>query len=102
MKEDFQRFWELKAPWRIASFFLDWTERAKRTRIETMRKLARTLDRHGELIFNWFEARGEISAAAVEGMNLKVKLTTRRFLRISRPKHHQIRSLSQSRQLTVS
>ena len=78
MKEDFQRFWELKAPWRIASFFLDWTERAKRTRIEPMRKLARTLDRHVELIFNWFEARGEISAGAVEGMNLKVKLTTRR------------------------
>ena len=27
---------------------------------------------------SWFEAKGEISAGAVEGMNLKVKLTTRR------------------------
>jgi transposase len=78
MKEDFQRFWELKAPWRIASFFVDWVERAKRTQIEPMRKLAATLERHAELIVNWFEAKGEISAGAVEGMNLKVKLTTRR------------------------
>lgn len=78
MKEDFQRLWDYKAPWRIAAFFVDWIERAKRTQIEPMLKVAETLDRHSELIFNWFTAKGEISAGAVEGMNLKVKLTTRR------------------------
>jgi transposase len=78
MKEDFQRIWAYKARWRIGSFFQDWLDRAKRSRIEPMKKLAGTLDRHAESIFNWFEAKGEISAGAVEGMNLKVKLTTRR------------------------
>lgn len=78
MKEDFQRIWSYKAPWRIGPFFADWIDRARRTRIEPMRKLAKTLEDHAELIFNWFSARGEISAGAVEGMNLKVKLTTRK------------------------
>lgn len=78
MKEDFQRIWEYKAPWRIGYFFAEWVDRAKRSRIEPMAKLAGTLESHAEQIFNWFEAKGEISAGAVEGMNLKVKLTTRR------------------------
>src|SRR5690606_40889791 len=59
-------------------FFQDWVDRAKRTRIKPMQTLAKTLESHAEQIFNWFEAKGEISAGAVEGMNLKVKLTTRR------------------------
>ena len=78
MKEDFQRILEYKARWRIGYFFQDWLERAKRSRIEPMKKLAGALDRHAELIFNWFEAKGEISAGAVEGMNLEVESTTRR------------------------
>jgi transposase len=78
MKEDFQRLWEYKSPWRIAYFFEDWIERAKRTRIEPIKKLARTLEGHAELIFNWHLAKGEISAGAVEAMNSKCKLTTRR------------------------
>ena len=31
-----------------------------------------------ELILNWFEAKGTISAGIVEGFNNQVKLTTRR------------------------
>ncbi len=62
MKEDFQRMWMYTSSWRI----------------EPMKKVARTLEEHAELIFNWFETKGEISSGAVEGMNLKVKLTTRR------------------------
>jgi transposase len=85
MKEDFQRLWGFTQPWRIGYFFHDWIERAQRTRIEPMRKLARTLERHAEPIFNWFEAKGAISAGAVEGMNLKVKLTTRRSYGFRQP-----------------
>ena len=36
------------------------------------------LRRHQDLILNWFKARGTISAAAVEGLNNKAKLTTRK------------------------
>lgn len=78
MKEDFQRIWTYTSSWRIARFFNEWVDRAMRCRIEPMKKVARTLEDHAELIFNWFEAKGEISSGAVEGMNLKVKLTTRR------------------------
>jgi len=78
MKEDFQRIWDYKQQWRIGYFFQDWVDRAKRTRIKPMQTLAKTLESHAEQLFNWFEAKGEISAGAVEGMNLKVKLTTRR------------------------
>ncbi len=36
------------------------------------------LRRHRGLLLNWFRARGTISAAAVEGLNNKLKLTTRK------------------------
>ena len=49
-----------------------------RSRIEPMKKVARMLRRHRPLLLNWFRARGEISAAVVEGFNNKAKLTTRK------------------------
>ena len=49
-----------------------------RSKIEPMKKAARTLRRHRPLILNWFRAKGAISAGTVEGLNNKVKLTTRK------------------------
>ena len=43
-----------------------------------MKKVARMLDRHAELILNWFIAKGTISAGIVEGLNYNVKLTLRK------------------------
>ena len=43
-----------------------------------MKRVARMLRRHRELLLNWFRARGTISAAAVEGLNNKLKVTTRK------------------------
>ena len=43
-----------------------------------MKKFARSIRGHRELILNWFRARGEISAGVVEGMNNKLKLTVRK------------------------
>ncbi len=43
-----------------------------------MKKVARTLERHGELILNWFVAKGTISAGIVEGLNYNVKLTMKK------------------------
>jgi transposase len=40
--------------------------------------VARMLRRHRPLLLNWFRARGEISAAVVEGFDNKAKLTTRK------------------------
>lgn len=78
LKEDFQRFWEYVSPhW--AGRFLDlWCSKTMRSKIEPMKKVARTLRTHRELLLNWFRARGAISSGIVEGFNNKAKLTTRR------------------------
>ena len=78
LKESFQHFWSDKS-WHWAGGFLDyWTERAMRSRLEPMKKVARMLRRHEPLILNWFEAKGEISSGAVEGLNNKIRVVTRR------------------------
>jgi transposase len=78
LKEEFQLLWGYTSPtW--ASRYLDrWCTRALRSRIEPMKKIARTLRGHRTLILNWFHARGEISGGAVEGFNHKAKLTFRK------------------------
>ena len=43
-----------------------------------MKKMARMLRAHEDLLMNWFRARGELSSAAVEGLNNKVRVITRR------------------------
>jgi transposase len=78
LREDFEPFWSYRSvDW--ASAFLDaWCARVMRSRIQPMKKVARMLRRHRPLLINWFRARGEISAGAVEGLNNKAKLTTRK------------------------
>ena len=43
-----------------------------------MKKVATTLRSHKPLIMNWFKAKGLLSSGAVEGLNLKAKLTIRK------------------------
>lgn len=78
LKEDLQFLWEFGSPTRAASFLQDWCRRTLRSRIEPMKKVARTLRNHEALILNWFRAEGRISAGVVEGFNNKAKLTTRK------------------------
>ncbi len=78
LKESFQHFWKYRCPiW--AEFFLkEWTQRAMRSRLEPMKKVARMLRSHEALILNWFKARGEVSTGATEGLNNKIRVVTRR------------------------
>src|SRR5204863_9940483 len=59
-------------------FLYELTWRSLRSRIEPMMKVARMLRAHQELILNWFRAKGEISSGAVEGLNNKIRVVTRR------------------------
>jgi transposase len=78
LKDLFEHFWTYRSV-RHAGDFLDyWTWRALRSRMEPMKKVARMLRSHQELLLNWFRARGEISSAAVEGLNNKIRVVTRR------------------------
>src|SRR6185369_5570349 len=78
LREDFQRLWEYRSAWWAGKFLDEWTGRVMRSRLEPMEKVARTLRNHRPLILNWFRARGEVSSGAVEGLNNKVKLVTRK------------------------
>ena len=78
MREDFQRFWEYKTPAWADKFLEDWMRRTMRSKIVPMKKVAKMLGSHKGLILNWFRAGGKLSSGAVEGLNLKAKLTTRK------------------------
>jgi len=78
LKETFQHFWKYKSVTWAGSFLDYWTTRAMRSRLEPMKKVARTLRAHQELLLNWFRAKGELSSGAVEGLNNKIRVVTRR------------------------
>jgi transposase len=78
LREEFQRVWEYKSAWWAGTFLDEWTGRVMRSRLEPMKKIARSIRGHRPLILNWFRARGQVSAGAVEGLNTKVKLVTRK------------------------
>jgi transposase len=48
-----------------------------RSRIEPMKKIAKMLRAHRDLILNYFKARKVISSGVVEGLNNKAKVTIR-------------------------
>ena len=78
LKEVFAHFWEYKSVIWAGAFLDYWSQRAMRSRLEPMKKVARMLRSHEELILNWFRAKGEISSGAVEGLNNKIRVVTRR------------------------
>jgi len=78
LKESFQALWEYKS-FHWAGVFLDgWLKRAMRSRLEPIKKVARSIRTHETLILNWFAAKKEYSAGIVEGLNYRIKLTIRK------------------------
>jgi transposase len=78
LREDFQRFWEYSSSGWAVKFLEEWCTRTMRSQIKPMKKIARSLREHRDLILNWFRAKGTVSAGSVEGLNNKAKLTTRK------------------------
>lgn len=78
LKEGLQVFWSCKSADQAGWLLDKWCSRAMRSRLEPIKKVARTLRGHRELILNWFHAKKEISSAAVEGMNANAKLALRK------------------------
>jgi transposase len=78
LREDFQRFWEYQRPDFAGKFLENWVTRTLQTDLEPMKKVARMLRNHKPMILNWFKAKGRLSSGAVEGLNLKAKLTMRK------------------------
>ena len=78
LKEELQLMWGYVSPTWAGKFLDAWCTKVMRSKLEPMKRQARTLRRHRELILNWFRARGELSSGPVEGMNNKLKVITRR------------------------
>ena len=78
LKEDFQQFWDYTSPTWAGTFLDFWWHQTMRSRIEPMKKIARTLRTHRPLPLNYFKARKQFSSGVVEGLNNKAKVTMRR------------------------
>lgn len=78
LREDFNGLWEYVSPAWAGKFLDRWSKRVMYSKIEPMKKTARTIRQHRELILNWFRAKKVISNGIVEGMNNKAKVTARK------------------------
>jgi len=90
LKEEFQLFWNYVSPYWAGKFLDRWCTRAMRSRIEPVKRVARTYRTHRPLILNWFAAKKQFSSGVVEGLNNKAKLTTKRAYGFSSLKTLQI------------
>ena len=77
LKEDFQIFWTYVSSYWAGRFLDQWCKRTMRSRIDPMKKVAKSLRKHRQLLLNWFRAQGQISTGIVEGLNNKAKVTMR-------------------------
>jgi transposase len=78
LKEEFQLFWNYKSAHWAGKFMGQWSTKCMRSKIDPMKKVARILRNHRELLLNWFRAKGQLSSGVVEGFNNKAKLTSRK------------------------
>ena len=78
LKEDFKNFWEYTSVTWAGKFLDAWYTQVMRSRLEPMKKVAKTIRSHKQLLLNWFEAKNIISLGAVEGQNNKAKVVIRK------------------------
>jgi transposase len=78
LKESFRRFWAYRSPAWACAYLKAWTARALRSRIAPMRKVARMLRTHEDLLLNYFRAKRQYTNAMVEGMNHKARVALAR------------------------
>jgi len=78
LKEAFQQLWEYNSPTWAGRFLDEWCRQVMRSRIEPMKKIARSMREHRELILNYFRAQKLLSSGVVEGLNNKAKVTMRK------------------------
>lgn len=77
-KEKFQLLWNYTSPFWARRYLRRWCTGAMRSRLRPLKQFVGTLRRHEDLIINWFQAKKLYSSGAVEGMNRKINLITRK------------------------
>jgi transposase len=76
--ESFEHFWTYKSPPWADKFLKGWRQKVARSRLEPLKRVAKSLAKHRALLLNYFIAKKEYSSAVVEGLNNKLKLTLKR------------------------
>lgn len=70
-KENFRGFWEQQSVWEAEGYFKRWYASAIRSRLEPIKKIARTLKAHLSGLLNYFIY--PITNAVTEGLNSKIQ-----------------------------
>lgn len=78
LKESFQAFWEYCSPFWAERYLKLWCNRAMRSKLPPIKKFVKTVRRHQPIMMNWFKAKKAYSSGAVEGLNRKINLVTRK------------------------
>jgi transposase len=78
LEEAFQQLWDYNSPTWAGKFLDEWCRQTMRSRIEPMKKIARSMRQHRELILNYFRAQKLLSSGVVEGLDNKAKVTMRK------------------------
>jgi len=78
LRDAFQKFWSYRTRYWAKKFFDQWLSRVNHSNLVELKKVAKTLQRHEELLFNWFKLNDHYSNSISEGFNNKAKLTIRK------------------------
>jgi transposase len=76
LKDEFEQFWNYKAPWAAERFLKRWTTTALRSRLAPMKKLVATLRKYQDGILAFVNTR--LTNAVSEGLNRIVKIVKNR------------------------
>lgn len=76
LKDEFEQFWDYKAPWAANRFLKNWTTAALRSRLAPLRKFVMTIRQHFSGVLAFIDSR--LTNAIAEGLNRIVKIVKNR------------------------
>jgi transposase len=76
LKDEFEQFWDYKAPWAAERFLKRWMTTALKSRIEPIRKFVQTIKKHIGRIIPFIGSR--LTNAIAEGLNRIIKIVKNR------------------------
>ena len=76
LKDEFEQFWDYKAPWAAERFLKRWTTTALKSRLEPIRNFVQTIRKHMKRIITFVECR--LTNAVAEGLNRTIKIVKNR------------------------
>ena len=78
LKEHFDQLWGYTYPACAGRFIDSWTTTVMRSKIEPLKKFAKSMRKHKPLILNYFICKKSLSSGTVEGLNSVAKLAMRK------------------------